>query len=140
MGVGTRRGGGRADGDADADRDPDADGVPDPHGVSHGVSHGHPDARGQGRVEDQLKAKVIKKTRKGKLIIKVKAAGEVPTGKLRIKRNGKVLKTVRLGAKHQGKRVVKVKLRKGKNAFKVRYLGSATVKRSSSPVRTLRWP
>lgn len=89
----------------------------------------------------KIKAKKskVKARQKFSVTVSVKVKGVArPTGKLAIYDGKKKIKTVALKSSHQGKRTVKIALKKkGTHKLKVRYLGNAKIKADSSPRTTV---
>ncbi|MDQ2623806.1 MAG: Ig-like domain-containing protein [Actinomycetota bacterium] len=78
--------------------------------------------------------KSVKAGKKASVTVRVKVKGVAkPTGKFAIYDGKKKVKTFSLKSSHRGKRVVKLKLKKGIHKLSVRYLGSKNVKADKSP-------
>lgn len=88
------------------------------------------------KAKTKVRAKVVDTTVNGsqraKVKVRVTSPSDIdPTGKIKIKADGKVVKKVRLKKKHDGSRKVKLpRLSDGHHVIKVVYTGSSKAKRS----------
>ncbi|PRZ02867.1 Ig-like domain-containing protein [Isoptericola sp. CG 20/1183] len=88
------------------------------------------------KAKTKVRAKVVDKTvndpQRAKVKVRVKSPSDVdPTGKIKIKADGKTVKKVRLKKRHDGSRTVKLPgLSDGHHTIKVVYTGSSKTKRA----------
>ena len=88
-----------------------------------------------------ISKKKVKKNKKVRFTVKVsEPSGQVPTGKVQIRRGTKVIKTISLSAGNKGKKSVsvKIKLAKGTKKLHAVYLGTTNLDSSKSPTKKLK--
>ncbi|MEO9322933.1 family 78 glycoside hydrolase catalytic domain [Nocardioides sp. C4-1] len=94
-----------------------------------------PVAKAASRTASRLNRTQVKAGRTVKVTAVVVAAGVVVTGRVQVRVDGKVVRTLTL---KNGRASTRVKVRRGQHRVVVRYLGSTTAAPSVAPARTVR--